>query len=153
MNYAITFDTRKLEADFQRIMNVMRSDSIPRVGKTYIEELPKLYAAGKGGDGLTFSDYNADYAKRMGIPVSPKTLKRADGRLYDMIMEGDMLTVRNSTFTGKYGNADTRDIALGQQTGGSGRWGYSNVMFGVNQSLQDQAAQELAHYITERIGE
>ncbi|MBU6232494.1 hypothetical protein KGP36_07730 [Patescibacteria group bacterium] len=138
--YGIRFDTSHLERTIIRLIEAARNDSIKQVSTTYIRELPKLYAQGLGGDGLPMPGYNEAYAKRLDIPLTPKTLKRSEGRLYDLVLDGDTVTVR-----------DSREISLGQQTGHSGDWAYSNVMFAPNETLQSQAAEELAHYLSERI--
>ena len=150
------FDTSRLESAMNGLIETARNDSIGQVAKTYGRELPLLYAKGIGGDGVAMHGYNSSYAARMGISSSPKTLKRSEGRLYDMVLEGNILTVTDSEITtttkkGETRSVSARTVALGQQTGASGRWPYSNIMFGPNESLQETAAQELASYLTERI--
>ena len=148
MNFTVQADTSRAESLFTHLMDVVRNESVPRVGKTYIEELPKLFAKGLGGDGQQLPPYNTQYAHMLGIARSPKTLSRGSSRLYDLVMEGNLLTVADATI----GTANSRDVALGQQTGHSGDWPYSNVMFGLNDELQNIAAIDLAEFITERIG-
>ncbi|HEY3874775.1 MAG TPA: hypothetical protein VGM92_04830 [Candidatus Kapabacteria bacterium] len=150
------FDTARMESVIHTLIDVAKNDSIPQVSTTYIRELPKLYAEGLGGDGLPLPSYSDSYAKRNSISLTPKTLKRTDGRLYDMVLDGNLLTVKESDFTSAKKDGTTRTVssrvvAHGQQTGGTGKWGYSNIMFGANQPLQSQAAEELASFITERI--
>lgn len=134
-------DFTAFDAFTAELTAIAEKESIPQVAKTHTRIITEKTSEGKNYKGERFHDYNAAYAKRLGISRQPKTLRRDKGRLYDLSLDDDTLTVPD----------EAQAMALGQMTGVDGKWGYEHEFLDVSDETNEIASEELTDKIIELI--
>ncbi len=140
-----TIDLSGFEAFGKELLEVIEEHGISEVAKTHTREIQNLTMQGYDAQGNTFHAYNPEYALERaaaGYDVNVKDLRRDKGRLYDLKLEDDTLTVPD----------DAQQIALGQMTGHDGAWGYEHDFLDTSAATDELAGEELTEFIAEHIG-
>ena len=148
------FDFSDLTSFLAHVVDVVEHESIPQVARTHTRIIQNYTLQGydymgeqfaKWGDfhdgGGTYSPSQEAIRASAGYGTSVKDLRMGTGRLYDLQLDGDTLTVP----------ADAQDIALGQVTGHSGDWPYSHEFLNVSDDTNNIASHELAEFLQDEI--
>lgn len=146
MTIAATIDTSALRAFNARIVHVAENEAVPQVAGTGRRLVLEKTAAGVDAFDDTFALYSESYARRMGIPRSPKTLKRDEGRLYDLSHCPDNTDAFFLTVP-----ADVVPIARGQMSGGGGKWPYKHKFLTLSHTSLGVALRELTSHVRGRL--
>ena len=139
----VLVNTSAFDAMQEKILKIARDDSIEVVGSFHGQTIQHLTSFGVDANGKVFHDYSDAYAKRLKIAKQPKTLTRGKGRLYNLVVEGNVLTVADED--------NARVIAAGQMSGAGGRWSYTHDFLDVSDETNEYAGDALAEHVIENI--
>ena len=135
------FDYTNLTRFFERLEAVIENESIPHVAGTHTRIIQNYTLQGYDYMGNPFhSPYSTGQARKRteaGYQTSYVDLRMGTGRLYDLALDGDTLTVPE----------DARPIALGQVTGHSGDWPYAYEFLNASEDTNETAGKELTEFI------
>ena len=129
----IRIDTSSLDRFNRNLVEWIDDNAIQIVAEVHATRIHLLTGQGVSAFGEVVHDYNREYAHHLGIPVQPKTLNRGSGRLLDLRLEGNVLTVPENM----------QAIASGQMTGHGGSWGYVHDFLNVSNETIELSEQEL----------
>ena len=144
------FDFSDLTDFLTHVTDVIENESIGQVAKTHTRIIQNYTLQGYDYMGEKFANWgdfhegNSAYSPgqekirtALGFGTNVKDLRMGTGRLYDLQLDGDTLTVPD----------DARPIALGMVTGHSGGWPYDMDFLNVSDDTNEIASQELVEFL------
>jgi hypothetical protein len=148
MNIAVSIDLSAFNAHLVRLSQLARNETIPFIADKNKDRILQLTASGADYEGEIFHDYGeSQRAKRIaaGLEVDVKNL------FFTGDMLGSLAFLPEQTALGVEGvltvGEDYQQIALGQQTGHSGDWGYEHRFIGVSDEGRLIAAEDWKDYL------
>lgn len=143
MNVVATLEMTAFNALHMRLLTLVRNETIPFIAEKNKARILKLTASGSDYEGEIFHEYGSSQRKKReaaGLETSVKDLFFTGGML------GSLAFTPDDTLFGVEGfltvGEEYQRIALGQQTGHSGSWGYEHKFMGVSEEGSQLAATE-----------